>query len=169
MIIPSTGSIQKTPFVATPVESVLLTAVPLNVQKSFSASVSDLITIDAPAGSTITELLSAHANIYPGGMMVSEVSGNYVLQFRTTIFFTVEIDNGNVILLSNVIDVVGEIGPVADIPVIPTPPVTAPVIGTSNTAISPGGTSVVGTITVGAFNMNVTQLMSLNVVINPEI
>ncbi len=93
MIIPSTGSIQKTPFTATPNESVLLTAVPLNVQKHFSAAVSDLITIDAPAGSTITDLLSAHANMYPGGMTISEVSGNYVLEFKATIFFTVEIDN----------------------------------------------------------------------------
>lgn len=169
MIIPSTGSIQKTPFVGTPNESVLIASVPLNVQKHFPATVSDLITINAPIDSTITRIFSVHADLYPGGMTISEVSGNYVLEFKTTLFFTAEINNEYVMLLSDAIDVVGVIGPVADIPVPPTPPATAPVIDTIDTALSASGASVVGKITVGAFDMNATQLMSLNVVINPDI
>ena len=169
MIIPSTGSKQKRTFSATPIESVLLTAVPLSILKQFAAATSELITINAPEGSMITDLLNVHANMYPGGMTVSELSGNYVLNFKGTIFFTVEIDNGNVILMSEEIEVIGDIGPVADIPITPIPPATTPVIGTSDTAISPGGTSVKGKITVGAFSMNVTQLMELNVVIDPDI
>lgn len=169
MIIPSTGSIQKTPFVGTPSESVLITAVPLNVQKHFPATVSDFVIIKAPPGSRITKLFGVHANMYPGGMAISEVSDKYVLEFKTTIFFTVEINSDYVMLLSDAIDVVGEIGPAADIPVPPAPPATAPVIGVSDAAISSSGDSVVGKITVDAFEINATQLMSLNVVINPDI
>lgn len=169
MIIPSMGSIEKTPFVGTPGESVLITSVPLNVHKHFPAAVSDLITIKGPIGTKITNIFGVHANMYPGDMEISEVAGKYVLEFKTTIFFTAEINHDYVMLLSDSIDVVGEIGPVADIPVPPTPPATAPAIGVSDTAISACGDSVVGKITVGAFDMNATQLMSLNVVINPDI
>jgi hypothetical protein len=168
MIIPSTESIQRRTFSGTPSESVLLTSVPLNVEKQFAAATSELLTINAPAGRTIASIVSVFANMYPMGMTISELSGNYVLQFNATINFTVTLDDANTVILSNTIGVIGEIGSVADIPIVPAPPATAPVIGTSDTGIVSGGSAVEGKITVGAFTMNVTQLMELHVVIDPD-
>lgn len=169
MIITPTGSVEKRTFTGTPTQSVFLSKVSLHVKKQFAASTSDSLTVDSPVGNTVVTLLNAHANMYPGSMTIVDEGGNYVVKFQATVFFTVELNDGNIVLLSNTIQVTGTLGLVADTPVPPTVPTVLPVIGCTDTGITAGGASVYGKITVGAFNVEVVQLSDLNVVVDPDL
>lgn len=169
MIITPTGSVDKRTFTGSPTQSVFLSKVALHVKKQFAAATSDSLTVASPVGCTVVTLLNAHANMYPGSMSVVEDGDKYAVKFQATIFFTAELNDGNIILLSNTIQVLGTLGLIADTPVSPKIPAVLPVISCSDTGITAGGGSVYGKITIGAFDVEVVQLSDLNVVVDPDL
>lgn len=155
-------------FLGSPNESVRLCAVQVKVTKNFDATTSDVITVSAPSGYTIIGLHGCTATIYPGTIQAVDVAGTLEIQFNASIFFMVELDDHNVVMLSDTITVQGVLGPTADIKV------TAGGIGTPSLAcagagIDPGGVSVHGQITVGAFSVITCQFKSVKVVLDPDV
>jgi hypothetical protein len=155
-------------FVGVSSQAVRLCSVQVNVTKSFLTSTSNVITIPAPTGLTITNLISCAAAIFPGTIQVVDVAGTLEVQFNASIFFTVQLHNNNVILLSDTITVQGVLGPTSEVKVT-SGGCTVPTLSCINSSIGPGGASISGQIQVGPFTCETCQLKSVKVVLDPDV
>lgn len=154
-------------FTGTPTQSVRLCSVQVDVTKTFQTSTSGVITILAPLGTTIQTLISCAATIFPGPVTIVTIAGELYIQFNATIWFTVQLNNNSVVLLSQTVTVQGDLGPAADVKVVP--PLTTPTLTCINTGLNPGGVSVFGQIQVAAFNVEACELKSVQVVLDPDV
>lgn len=155
-------------FTGTPSSSVRLCSVEVLVTKSFQATTSDVITVSAPAGRTVQQIISCAATMYPGAMQIVNVGGTLEVQFNTTIYFAVLMDDNSVTLLQATRTVQGVLGPADQIKVTPAG-CTTPTLSCTGTGISPDGTSVFGQIQIGPFTCETCQLKSVKVVLDPDV
>lgn len=154
-------------FVGTPSEAVRLCSVQVDVTKTFQMSTSAVITVPAPACHTIQSLISCAAALYPGPVLIVDIGGELYIQFDATIWFTVELDDNSVVLLDQTVTVQGDLGPAADVKVVP--PLPAPALSCVNAGVNPGGISVFGQIQVAAFSVGACELKSVKVVLDPDV
>jgi len=155
-------------FTNVPSQSVKLCSVMVKVIKNFSTTTSDVITVDAPEGRTIQELVSCTATIYPGTVEIVDVAGTLEVQFNATIWFTVLLDDGNVVLLSSTRAVQGVLGPSAEIKVAEDG-CDIPTLTCVSTGVDPEGVSVHGQIEVSEFSCITCQYKSVKVILDPDV
>jgi len=154
-------------FSGTPSQAVRLCSVQVSVTKSFLESLSAVITIPAPQGHTILNLISCAATIYPGAVSVVVIGGELYIEFNATIWFTVELDDHSVVVLSQTATVQGDLGAETDVKVVP--PLPTPSLSSTDTAVGPGGENVSGKIQVAAFDVETCELKSVKVVLDPDV
>lgn len=155
-------------FAGTPSSAVRLCSVEVLVTKSFQATTSGVITVAAPAGRTIQQIISCAATIFPGTMQIVDVAGTLEVQFNATIYFTVLLDDNSVVLLQATRTVQGVLGPTNQIKVT-AGGCTTPTLTCTGTGITPGGGSVFGQIQIGPFTCQTCQLKSVKVVLDPDV
>lgn len=163
MIIPSSTTSTKT-FTSTPTQSVSLTSVECDVVKSFAATPSSTLTINAPTGKTITTILSGYASMTSPMTIVQEV-GVWYVKFDASLYYWVVLNDGTNQVLSTSITVKGNLGTTLTSATIPSP---APTLTASAGVIGGAGAYVDGTITVGAFTCTAIEKMHVQVIIDPD-
>ncbi len=149
-----------------PVDYAILGAVEVKEEKNFISTTSAPISFSAPPGETITAILNCTATIWPGSIQIVDISGTFYVEFNTTISITVQYASGLVALLQQTLVAQGLLGPVGT--VIPsTSPITPPTVTCVGAAITGGGTGVQGSIQIGAFFVDVLELKSVKVALDP--
>lgn len=155
-------------FEGTPNQSVRLCSVQVRVTKNFLETTSDPITINAPEGRTIEEIVGTEASVYPGDVDIVEIDGILYVEFNASIWIAVCLDDDSCVMLSDTITVQGEIGPSDEIKVV-NGEIPEPHLECIDCAVDPGGASVTGKIRVPSFEVVTAQLKSVKVVLDPDV